>query len=36
MPTTEQLQELLDKQAIYEVMCRYCRGVDTCAITCAR
>jgi hypothetical protein len=28
MPTEAQLQELLDKQAIYELLCRYCRGVD--------
>ena len=28
MPTEEQLQELLDKQNIYELMCRFCRGVD--------
>lgn len=26
--TATRLQELLDKQAIYEVLCRYCRGVD--------
>lgn len=27
-PTAAQLQELLDKQAIYELLCRYCRGRD--------
>ena len=26
--TDSQLQELLDKQALYEVVARYCRGVD--------
>lgn len=25
---SEGLQELLDRQAIYDVMMRYCRGVD--------
>jgi alpha-glucuronidase len=24
-----QVQELLDKQAIYEIVCRYCRGVES-------
>jgi hypothetical protein len=28
VPTEAELQELIDKQAIYEVLCRYCRGVD--------
>lgn len=28
MPTEKQLQALFDKQEIYELMCRYCRGVD--------
>jgi hypothetical protein len=27
---TEQLQTLLDKQSIYDVLARYCRGVDRC------
>jgi SnoaL-like domain len=26
----EQIQSLLDKQSIYEVLVRYCRGVDRC------
>jgi hypothetical protein len=31
MPNADrQVQELLDKQAIYEAMMRYCRGVDRC------
>jgi hypothetical protein len=29
-PLSPQLRELLDKQAIYEVLIRYCRGVDRC------
>ena len=28
MPTEHQLQILLDKQEIYELLCRYCRGCD--------
>jgi len=28
MPTEQQLQVLLDKQEIYELLCRYCRGCD--------
>jgi hypothetical protein len=28
MSRDAQVQALLDKQAIYEVVCRYCRGVD--------
>jgi hypothetical protein len=28
MTHAPEVQELLDKQAIYEVVCRYCRGID--------
>jgi hypothetical protein len=28
MTIDAQIQQLLDKQAIYEVLCRYCRGID--------
>lgn len=28
MVNEDEIQQLLDKQAIYELMCRYCRGVD--------
>jgi hypothetical protein len=28
--TNEEVRELLDKQAIHEVMMRYCRGIDRC------